>query len=59
MPECMECGTELELDYSRGTDLDGDVVVMYQTGHCPNCGKHYTWTDYYEFTNFSELKEAE
>ena len=58
MPECTNCGTELELDYTRGTDLDGDVVVLYQSGYCPKCGKNFKWVDYFEFANFAELKEV-
>jgi uncharacterized protein with PIN domain len=59
MPTCMECGTELELDYSHGTELDGDIAIVYQTGYCPKCGKNYNWVDYYEFVNFSKLKAVE
>lgn len=59
MPECTNCGTELELDHTRGTDLDGDVVVLYQLGYCPKCGKNFKWVDYFEFTNFAELEEQE
>lgn len=59
MPECIECGTELELDYSQNTELDGDVAAVYQTGYCPKCGKQFTWIDYFEFSRFSNLREAE
>lgn len=58
MPECTNCGTELELDYTQNTEFDGDVAIAHQIGYCPKCGKHFTWVDYFEFTNFSELKEA-
>ena len=59
MPNCTNCGTELELDYTQGTELDGDIAVLHQSGYCPNCGKNFKWVDYFEFTNFAELEEQE
>ena len=35
MPNCTSCGTELELDFSKDVELDGDVASVYQTGYCP------------------------
>ena len=57
MPECLECGTELEFDNTLDQYSDADVVVFYEIGHCPKCKKAYKWKDIFKFETFEDLEE--
>lgn len=57
MPECLECKVELEFDDTVDTYADGDIVIFYEIGHCPKCGKKYKWKDVYNFSHFEDLEE--
>ena len=57
MPNCLECGTELEYHDSIDTEFDGSVIVLHEVGHCPKCGKDYKWRSYYEFDRFDDVEK--
>lgn len=57
MPDCLNCGTELEFDESLDQYTDNDDVILYEIGHCPCCGKSFKWKDNYKFTKYSDLEE--
>lgn len=58
MPKC-ECGEELEFDRDDYYDADGEVIISKCWGHCPKCGKQYTWLDHFEISHYSDLEETE
>jgi uncharacterized protein with PIN domain len=58
MPECLECKTELEFDDTVDIYADSDIVIFYEVGHCPKCGKEYKWRDVYNFSHFEDLEEV-
>lgn len=57
MPECTACGTELEFDNTYDQYSDSDIVIFYEVGHCPKCGKIFKWKDEYCFEKFTDLEE--
>jgi predicted RNA-binding Zn-ribbon protein involved in translation (DUF1610 family) len=57
MPECTVCGTELEFDNTCDQYSDADIVIFYEEGHCPKCGKKFKWRDEYHFETFTDLEE--
>lgn len=59
MPECKICGTELEFDDTTDQYSDADIVIFYELGHCPKCGKDYKWKDKYNFSHYEDLEEVE
>lgn len=59
MPECTNCGTELSVDFTDEVECDGGIVILYQEGYCPNCGKHHTWQERYTFVENQYLKATD
>lgn len=58
MPECLECKVEIEFDDTVDIYSDSDIVVFYEVGYCPKCGKIYKWRDVYKFSHFEDLEEV-
>ena len=59
MPECKYCNVELEFDDTVDQYSDADIVIFYEVGHCPKCGKDYKWKDKYKFSDFEDLEECD
>ena len=57
MPECTNCGTELEFDETVDSWADEEIVEMKNHGHCPKCGTLYKWKDLYKYLDFQDLEE--
>lgn len=55
-PTCT-CGTELEFEKDEIVFSDGDTIEAVSEGSCPNCGKRYRWSDFFELSYFSNMKE--
>ena len=58
-PVCPNCGTELEFDDHYDMYDDGDLILCFAYGHCPNCKKKYQWKDIYSFRGFDDLEETD
>ena len=58
MPECTKCKCELEFDDTYDEYADESIVVLYEKGHCPKCGKKFLWRDEYRFNQFTDLEEC-
>ena len=57
MPTCPHCHRILWYDEMDDESSDGRVMYQYWRGHCPDCSRHYKWTERYEFTDFYDLEE--
>ena len=57
--KCTKCGTDLEFDDTVDTYSDSIIVIFYEVGHCPKCGKKYKWKDVYNFSYFEDLEEED
>ena len=58
MAKCLSCGNELVFDETYDEYVDSTEVILYEEGHCPECGKQYKWKDVYNFSEEDELREV-
>ena len=55
-PTCL-CGAELEFEKDEIIFSDGNTIEAISEGSCPNCEKRYRWSDFFELSYFSNMKE--
>ena len=55
-PTCT-CGAELEFEKDEIVFSDGNTIEAISEGSCPNCEKRYRWSDFFELSYFSNMKE--
>lgn len=58
-PVCPYCDTELEYDDLVDNNYDGSRHESIWEGHCPVCGKIFTWVEIYLFDRIANFEEEE
>lgn len=56
-PDCPYCHEEIDFDEHSDIEDLGAEIYCKATGHCPQCGRDFTWTDYFVLKEFLDLKE--
>lgn len=47
--KCPHCGEEIEEDDRIDISVDDDYVECKMVGHCPECGRNYSWYELYQY----------
>lgn len=59
-PRCPHCNVPLEVDEDLQTDYDyQDSLKRDVWGSCPECGRAYSWTQVFVFSENIDFKEDE
>ena len=56
-PICPHCEEEITFERVINVSYDDEGVYVKAHGECLECGKKYSWTEYYEFSHIGELNE--
>ena len=56
---CPHCNCDLFIDDCIDHGYDNRKIISHWVGHCPKCGKDFTWKEVYRFDRVEELVEVE
>jgi hypothetical protein len=57
-PKCPYCDVEIDIEDHVGIPNDCGAEIYYQAiGSCPQCGKGFTWTDYFVLSDCFDVEE--
>ena len=57
--ECQNCGTYIYDAELKDSNWHSKVYYDFMIGQCPKCGKCYSWTEVYKFSNVEDIEEVQ
>ena len=55
--KCPHCNAFLEVSDCTDLEHDGNYVVAFMSGYCPECKTEFTWKEEFTFKGYFDLEE--